>query len=184
MTSIANTGLLARIADTIETRVPAPPASDVLQASDSRADNRRRSVTLSRERVTIARSFRGIAMRLSVPVSAYRGVCVGVRAGENGGFVYELRLAHRDPDLSVLLDEAIDETRIWAEWRASAGFFGLPALIERNEGPEAWGPVQTGAETHDRRAKRRHRPGIVARRAVRLEALETVYREAEIIARD
>ena len=181
MTRTASTGLLARIADTIETRAP---AGEVLMASDSRADNRRRSVTLSRERVTIARSFRGIAMRLSVPVSAYRGVCVGVRAGENGGFVYELRLAHRDPDLSVLLDEAIDETRIWAEWRASAGFFGLPALIERNEGPEVWGAVSTSAECHDRRPKRRHRPGIVARRAVRLEALETVHREAEIIARD
>ena len=184
MTSTASTGLLARIADTIETRVSAAPAAEVLVASDSRADNRRRCVTLSRERVTIARSFRGIAMRLSVPVSAYRGVCVGVRAGENGGFVYELRLAHRDPDLSVLLDEAIDETRIWAEWRASAGFFGLPALIERNEGPEVWGGVASGAESHDRRPKRRHRPGIVTRRAVRLEALETVYREAEIIARD
>ena len=119
-------GLFDRIAD----RVGSAP----IQAADGRADDRRRSVLLSRERVTIDRSYRGIAMRLSVPVSAYRGVCVAVRAGKNGGFVYELSLSHRDPDLSVLLSENRDESRIWADWRASAGFFGLPALVERNDG--------------------------------------------------
>lgn len=182
MTSHASAGIFARIADSIEGRGAAFPVAESLQGCDSRADNRRRSVLLSRERVTIDRSYRGIAMRLSVPVSAYRGVCVGVRAGEHGGFVYELRLAHRDPDLSVLLDEAFDEGRIWAGWRASAGFFGLPALIERNDGPEAWGAAAGPAESHERRAKRRHRPGIVTRRAVRPEALGTVHREDEIIA--
>lgn len=180
----ANAGLFDRIAD----RVGAP-----LSTADGRADGSRRSVLLSRERVTIDRRYRGIAMRLSVPVSAYRGVCVGVRAGENGGFVYELSLSHRDPDLSVLLSEARDETRIWAEWRASAGFFGLPALVERNDGPEVWGALAPGGPVEgregrerpaDRRVKRRRRPGIVARRAVRPEALGTVHREDEIIARD
>ncbi len=168
----------------VEGRIPASPPSQSVQADDSRADNRRRSVVLSPERVTIDRSYRGIAMRLSVPVSAYRGVCVGVRAGADGGFVYELLLAHRDPDLSVLLAEARDEGRIWAEWRATARFFGLPALVERGDGPEVWGArpaVSSGR--HDRRVKRRRRPGIVARRATRPEALETVYREDEIIAR-
>ncbi|RYB04988.1 DUF6101 family protein [Lichenibacterium ramalinae] len=182
MTSPATAGIFARIAASIDARGAAAPAPEVLQACDSRADNRRRSVLLSRDRVTIDRSYRGIAMRLSVPVSAYRGVCVGVRSGENGGFVYELRLAHRDPDLSVLLDEALDESRIWAEWRASAGFFGLPALIERNDGPEAWGAAAGSADSHGRRTKRRLRPGIVTRRAVRPEALATVHREDEIIA--
>ncbi len=83
MTSTATAGIFD--ADRRQHRAPASPAStagEALQAGDSRADNRRRSVTLSRERVTIDRSYRGIAMRLSVPVSAYRGVCVGVRAGE------------------------------------------------------------------------------------------------------
>lgn len=176
MTSSAATSLFDRIAD----RVGAAP----LQAADRRADDRRRSVLLSRERVTIDRSYRGIAMRLSVPVSAYRGVCVGVRAGANGGFVYELHLSHRDPDLSVLLSEAVDENRIWADWRASAGFFGLPALVERNDGPEVWGALAASGESRDRRVKRRHRPGIVTRRVARPEALETVHREHEIIARD
>lgn len=176
MSNSAATGIFDRIA----VSVGGPTLGDALQAGDSRADNRRRSVLLSRERVTIDRSYRGIAMRLSVPVSAYMGVCVGVRAGEQGGFVYELRLAHRDPDLSVLLTEAVDETRIWADWRASAGYFGLPALVERNDGPEPWGAALACGERHDRRAKRRQRPGIVARRAARPEALETVHREREI----
>ncbi len=158
--------------------------AESFQAGDSRSDDRRRSVLLSRDRITIDRSYHGIAMRLCVPVSAYRGVCVGVRAGENGGFVYELRLAHRDPDLSVLLAETQDESLIWAEWRASARFFGLPALIERNDGPEIWGASLSAGECHDRRVKHRHRPGIVARRAARPESMATVYREDEIIARD
>lgn len=170
-----STGIFERIADRVG------PHTEALQAGDSRADGRRRSVLLSRERVTIARSYRGIAMRLSVPVSAYRGVCVGVRAGENGGFVYALTLAHRDPDLSVLLDEAADESRIWAGWRATAGWFGLPALVERNDGPEVWSALGRGSEPHDRRAKRRRRPGIVVQRVARPEALGTVYREPEIV---
>lgn len=182
--SNAAAGTIARIADSIETRVAGLSGAEILQAGDSRADNRRRSVLLSRDRITIDRSYRGIAMRLSVPVSAYRGVCVGVRAGEHGGFVYELRLAHRDCDLSVLLAEALDESLIWAEWRAAARFFGLPTLIERNDGPEIWGAALSGGECHDRRVKHRRRPGIVARRAARPEALSTVYREDEIIARD
>jgi hypothetical protein len=157
---------------------------DGLVAGDARADNRRRSVLLSRDRVTIDRSYRGIAMRLSVPVSAYQGVCVAVKPAATGGFVYELRLAHRDPDLSVTLAEALDEGRIWADWRVSAGYFNLPALVERNDEPEPWVAELGAGQRHDRRAKRRHRPGIVTRRAVRLEALETVHRENEIIARD
>lgn len=194
MTNSAASSIFDRIADNVETRSRNAQAGDPLQAGgarpapvtagDARADERRRSVLLSRDRVTIDRSYRGIAMRLSVPVSAYQGVCVGVRAGENGGFVYELRLAHRDPDLSVLLTEALDESRIWADWRASAGYFGLPALVERNDGAEVWGAMQGSGERHDRRAKRRHRPGIVTRRVARPDALRTVYREEEIIARD
>ena len=121
-------------------------------------------------------------MLLSVPMSAYRGVCVAVRASEDGGFVYELRLDHRDPELSVTLAEAREEREIWADWRTCAGYFDLPALVERNDGPELW-TAPKGAESYDRRSKLRRRPGIVTRRAVRLAALETVYDEAEMIAR-
>ena len=169
-----------RIAKSVEAR---GAARADLSSGDARADNSRRSVTLSRDRVTIDRSYRGIAMRLSVPMSAYQGVCVAVRATDDGGAVYELRLDHRDPELSVTLAEAREERDIWADWRSCAGYFNLPALVERNDGPELWTALK-GAESHDRRSKPRRRPGIVARRAVRLAALETIYNEAEMIARN
>lgn len=175
--STAEPSIFERIADDVERRAGRA-------ALDSRADGRRRSVLLSRERVTIDRSFRGIAMRLSVPVSAYRGVAVGVRASEAGGFVYELKLAHRDPELSVLLDENRDEARIWAGWRDAAGFFGLPALIERADGLQSWCSAAATPAPSGRRPKRRIRPGIVARRVARPEAAATVHREREIVAPD
>lgn len=172
-------GLFDRIAGTLD------PRAGAVVAGDLRSDDRRRCVSLSRDRVTIDRRYLGIAMRLSVPVPSYLGVSVAVRGGERGGFVYELRLAHRDPDLSVVLDEDRDEARIWAEWHATAGWFGLPALIERNDGPELWGALSTvPARPSVRRVKRRRRPGIVQRRATRPEAMNTVHREHEIVARD
>ena len=174
---------MCNIFDRIASSVEASGAARAeLSGSDARADQCRRAVTLSRDRVTIDRTYRGIAMRLSVPMSAYRGVCVAVRATEDGGFVYELRLDHRDPELSVTLAEAREEREIWADWRTCAGYFDLPALVERNDGPELW-TAPKGAERHDRRTKLRRRPGIVARRAIRPAALETVYDEAEMIAR-
>jgi hypothetical protein len=177
--SSATPALFDRIADDVDAR------TDALVARDPRSDDRSRRVSLSRDRVTIDRRYRGIAMRLSVPVPSYLGVAVTVRGGERGGFVYELRLAHRDPELCVLLDEDRDEARIWAEWRASAGWFGLPALIERNGGPEPWGALSIApARPCGRRAKRRSRPGIVAHRVTRPDALGIVHREHEIIARD
>ena len=175
---------MCSIFDRIASSVEASGAARAeLSSSDARADQCRRDVTLSRDRVTIDRNYRGIAMRLSVPMSAYQGVCVAVRTTEDGGFVYELRLDHRDPELSVTLAEAREEREIWADWRSCAGYFDLPALVERNDGPELW-TAPKGAESHDRRSKLRRRPGIVARRAVRLAALETVYDEAEMIARN
>ena len=174
---------MCSIFDRIASSVEASGAARAeLSSRDARADQSRRSVSLSRDRVTIDRNYRGIAMRLSVPMSAYQGVCVAVRATEDGGVLYELRLDHRDPELSVTLAEAREEREIWADWRSCAGYFDLPALVERNDGPELW-TAPKGVGSHDRRSKLRRRPGIVTRRAVRLAALETVYDEAEMIAR-
>ena len=174
---------MCSIFDRIASSVEASGAARAeLSSRDARADQSRRSVSLSRDRVTIDRNYRGIAMRLSVPMSAYQGVCVAVRATEDGGVLYELRLDHRDPELSVTLAEAREEREIWADWRTCAGYFDLPALVERNDGPELWTAPKC-AESHARSSKLRRRPGIVTRRAVRLAALETVYDEAEMIAR-
>ena len=152
---------------------------------DARADDCRRKVMISRDRVTIDRSYRGIAMRLSVPVRAYRGVCVALKPVRNGGFLYQIRLDHRDADLSVPLAEAPDDADIWADWRAWAQFFALPALIERNEGLAVWGryPGVSQPASVRRRVKRRRAP-FMARRFTRAGGATVVHRDAELIARD
>ncbi len=166
-----------------------------LTAVDTRADDRSRTVRLSPDRVTIDRSYCGVAMRLSIPVGAYQGVCVGLRPAERGGVTYELRLAHRDADLSVSLAEAPDDREIWADWQSWARFFGLPTLIERNEGLVEWGhtpgravpapgiPACAASSPTRRRTKRRH-AAFTDRRRRNSGAVGTVHREAEIIARD
>ncbi len=156
-----------------------------ITTEDARADDRRRKVVVSRDRVTIERSFCGIAMRLSVPVEAYTGVCVALKAGQAGGFLYQIRLDHRDADLSVPLAEAPDDSDIWADWRSWARFFGLPALIERNDGLAVWGrnPGLSQPVPAKRRVKRR-RPGFLARRFATRGGPSVVHRDAELIARD
>lgn len=155
-------------------------------ARDLRADGRRRQILLCRDRVTIERSFCGIAMRLSVPVATYRGVCVGLRQGPGGEFLYQVRLEHRDPDLSVLLAEAPDDSETWAEWRGWARYFNLPALIERNEGLAVWGPNPglSSAKAAARRRTKRRRPGFLARRFTRRTEGRVVHREPELITWD
>ena len=105
-----------------------------IEACDPRADGRRRVVLLARDRVVIARSVAGVFMHIAMTPNAYRGVVLRLSAMRDNVFHYEIRLAHRDPDLSVTLHEANDDSEIRAEWRLWARFLGLPALVEREEG--------------------------------------------------
>jgi hypothetical protein len=105
-----------------------------IEVSDPRADGRRRVVLLARDRVVIARSVAGVFMHIAMAPNAYRGVVLRLKALQDGSFHYEIRLAHRDPDLSVTLHEASDDSEVRAEWRLWARFLGLPALVEREEG--------------------------------------------------
>ena len=156
-----------------------------LTAPDRRADDKRRHVTLSPHTVTIARRFRGIAMQVAVPVKAYRGVCVGLKSDGSGPVAYELRLEHRDSDLSVSLAEAPDDREIWADWRSWAAFFGLPALVERGDGVAEWSPARLGAGTPAPvRRRRPRRAAFITRRHRQAPAAVTVYAKDEIIARD
>jgi hypothetical protein len=135
-------------------------------ASDPRADGRRREVMLARGRVQIARSVAGVRMNICLAASAYRGVVLRMRGAPDARFSYEIELAHRDPDLSVTLLEAEDDSEIRAEWRLWARFLGLPALVEREEGlPEPEG-ARLGALTVSQRKPRR-RGGAMARRRPR-----------------
>ena len=154
-------------------RAPKPGVAEPrrIEVSDPRADGRRRVVLLARDRVVIARSVAGVFMHIAMAPNAYRGVVLRLSALRDGVFHYEIRLAHADPDLSVTLHEATDDSEIQAEWRLWAKFLGLPTLVEREEGraePEAahMGEIAVGHMLARRRGKtiNARRPRFLTRR--------------------
>ncbi|WP_158816568.1 DUF6101 family protein [Methylocapsa sp. S129] len=134
-----------------------------IEVSDPRADGRRRVVLLARDRVVIARSVAGVFMHIAMAPNAYRGVVLRMSALRDGIFHYEIRLAHRDPDLSITLHEASDDSEIRAEWRLWARFLGLPTLIEREEGRAEPEGAHLG-EIAIARTKARRRGAAMSRR--------------------
>ena len=158
-----------------ERSAPKPGAAEArrIVASDPRADGRRREVMLARGRVQIARSVAGVRMKISLAASAYRGVVLRLRGFAEQHFSYEVELAHRDPDLSVTLLQASDDSEVQAEWRLWAKFLGLPALVEREDGrpePDAarLGELVVAARKPRRRggAMARRRPRFLTRRKI------------------
>jgi hypothetical protein len=136
-----------------------------IEVSDPRADGRRRVVLLARDRVTIARSVAGVFMHIAMKPDAYSGVVLRLVALSEGIFHYEIRLAHRDPDLSITLHEASDDSDVQAEWRLWARFLGLPALVEREEGRPEPDRAHLGAVAVSRTRPRRRGKTILSRRA-------------------
>lgn len=99
---------------------------------DRRADGGNRQIRLTREDVMISRRFGGIAMMIAVPVAAYRGVALDVRAGASGGASYRLSLTHSDPDLDVVLAETQDGGAIAIDWKYWANYLDLPRLAPKD----------------------------------------------------
>lgn len=157
-----------------------------IEVSDPRADERRRVVLLARDRVVIARSVAGVFMHIAMRPKAYLGVVLRLNAMQNGIFHYEIRLAHRDPDLCITLHEANDDSEIRAEWRLWARFLGLPTLVEREEGnaePEASGQPSGARATARRRGRTitSRRPRFLTRRKTgRLDANRRLPESREI----
>ena len=162
--------------------------------SDKVADERIRTVELSRERVVVRRAVRGIKMAVKVRTAAYLGVAIRIeppREGDNGAVAVVLE--HRDPGLSLPLYRADDGTDIVAEWQSWARALHLPLLVVEADGrlrePFARiGAVRVAAPSWRRRrrsALRARRPTLPLRRRVgRSIADATVHRdEREIIAR-
>lgn len=159
-------------------------------ALDARADRGRREIAVSTQSVTIRRRLKGIDMRLCLAVSAYRGVALCLRPGQDGRLLHQVRLVHRDADLSVLLDEALDDRDIIADWRLWARVLGRPALVERAIGVyETMSAEPAAADTAGALARRKRpskrRPKFLARRkAGQLSATPVIHAdEREIIAR-
>lgn len=154
-------------------------------AGDARADRNRREISVGTQTVTIWRRVRGIEMRLSLAVSAYRGVALCLQPSGS----YQVRLVHRDNDLCVALDEAATDHDIIADWRLWARVLGLPALVERALGSyeAAEGSVVAIAVEASSRRKRalKRRPRFLVRRTGGdISRMGQVYcDEREIIAR-
>ena len=108
-----------------------------IESRDPRSDDRRRIVEVAQGSVTIRRAVAGVAMTIRVSWDAYRGVALRIRALEGDRFRYEVRLVHRDPDLSVVLGEGDDLAAIEAQWREWAAWLGRPALAGRTEAVDA-----------------------------------------------
>ena len=83
-----------------------------VERDDPRADNRRRVIDVAREAVIIHRTVARVTMTIHVPAIAYRGVALRLTGLLGGGVRCEVRLAHRDPDLCVLLAEGDDQAAI------------------------------------------------------------------------
>ncbi len=93
-------------------------------ASDTRADHGTRLVTLSTRMIHIERVLSGMKMRVRVPTKVYAGVLL-IAQQRPEGEIYEIKLSHRDPDLSVLLGSSMDKQKaeaLRAQWTA---FFAL-----------------------------------------------------------
>jgi Family of unknown function (DUF6101) len=159
-----------------------------MEASDARADGRRRVVIVEEDRIAIARSVAGVFMRINLAPSAFRGILLRLASLDDSGFHYEVHLAHRDPDLSVRLAESDDQAEAEDAWRQWARFFNLSALVERVEGifepgRATIGPVETRAPVVRRRGRglRLRRARFLTRRKVgRPELCVAVARECEL----
>ncbi len=172
------------VSQDVETMMTSPAKAEGfirIEAADPRSDNRRRVVFVAREAVTIRRAVSGVTMAIRIESCAYRGVALRITALEEGRFRYEVRLAHRDPDLSVPLGEGEDLASMEAQWREWVAFLRLPALAGRSEATDAL--VNLGEAELTRRiacARRRgdalrvRRPRFLKRRAVSRSAGATI----------
>jgi len=104
-------------------------------AHDARADGGYRMILLAPRRITIMRRLRGMKMHLQVPVETYEGVVLA-REECPSGRIFSVRLAHRDPELSVTLRTASNRGESTDAWRQWAAYFTMPALIERGGQPD------------------------------------------------
>jgi hypothetical protein len=144
-----------------------------VEARDARADGFKRLVVVSREGVLIKRAVAGVAMSIRLAPHDFRGLVLRLARFAEDDFHYQLSLAHRDPDLTVILAESTERAEIEREWRAWAGVLKLRAFVERSPGREeaadiASGPLGARAPIARRRGKAttRRRPRFLVRRKV------------------
>jgi hypothetical protein len=99
-------------------------------ALDARADQGMRLITLANDMIRIERVLKGVKMRIHIPAQAYRGVMLQTRERQEGN-VYEIRLMHPDPELSVFLEASKDRQKAEDLRQLWADFFARPDLESR-----------------------------------------------------
>ena len=104
-----------------------------IEAFDARAEGARRRVEVSRSGVVIARRVGGVEMRVAIEPGQYRGVLLAALVAEATDFLYQVRLVHADPELSVTLGDYDCESAARALWRRWAATLGLARLVERGD---------------------------------------------------
>jgi hypothetical protein len=134
-----------------------------IEGHDPRSDDRRRVIDICREAVLIRRVFAGMAMAVRVETAAYRGVSLRIAGLDDGRFRYEVKLLHRDPDLSVELADGEDDAAGEAQWREWVGFLGLPALVGRTNSSDVRVNI-AGVDLTSRTPTPRARGSSMARR--------------------
>ncbi len=164
-------------------------------AQDGGADGQTRQIELGRERVVLRRAVRGIAMKVGVPVAAFRGVSLRLRPAEGAqGASISVTLDHRDSALSVPLFFATDGDDCVALWKSWGRVLGLPLLVAERDGTlrepfPRLGGVALGRPSPRRRRRgaiKWRRPSILLRRKPGRPAVNpSIHRgEREIIARN
>jgi hypothetical protein len=161
---------------------------------DDAADGGERAVTLDADRIVMARRISDVAMKINLPLTAYRGVAIRVLPGaseEHDSFA--VVLSHTDPGLEVTLFEAQDDSEIIAEWRKWAATLGLPLVMEGLDGRSVVAATRLGdveiSRPRPRRARsflKNRRPRFLTRRRAGTPSLVPFvhYGEREIIAQE
>jgi Family of unknown function (DUF6101) len=165
------------------------------ETRDAAADGSVRFIELTRERMVLRRSVRGMLMAVNLPIASFLGVALRIEppAGAAAGAV-ALVLEHRDCALSLQLYRADDSTDVVAEWQSWARVLRLPLLLAEADGRlrepfERIGALRVAAPQPRRRKHstiKRRRPSIFLRRKPgrRLAGAAVHYGEREIIARN
>ena len=165
------------------------------EVRDQAADERIRSVELTRERVVMHRAVRGIKMAVNLPVAAYLGIALRMEqpSATTPGAV-AIVLEHRDPGLSLTLYRASDGDDIVAEWQAWGRALSLPLLVAEPDGRLREPFARIGAlhiasplaRRRRRGALKGRRPTLPLRRRVggSIENAAVHRDEREIIARN
>jgi len=142
-----------------------------IEAFDARAEGAKRCVEVSPERIVIARRVDGVEMRVALTPGQFRGVLLSVLVVEATDFLYQVRLVHADPEMSVTLGDCGDETDARTLWRRWAATLSLPRLVERADGEyeiDRSPPSTTPFERRRGRATLRRRNRFLARRKMGL----------------